>query len=151
MFVARTHAEGEADDFLQDLYLKLAGVGEIEIGSVDGYLYRLAMNLLIDRQRRRSSAIRRDAAWRQASTKTLGGVDVAAEDGPEEVMLAKTQYELVRRELDKLPPRTQRIFEMHKGEDVPYAQIALRLGISKSAVEKHMMRALKHLLEALRS
>ena len=47
--------------------------------------------------------------------------------------------------LDELPPRTSRAFLLQRYEGLTYSAIAKQLGISVSAVEKHMMRALLHL------
>jgi RNA polymerase sigma-70 factor (ECF subfamily) len=38
---------------------------------------------------------------------------------------------------------------MHKFEGLSHPEVAAQLGISRSAVEKHMMAALKHLLASL--
>jgi RNA polymerase sigma factor (sigma-70 family) len=48
--------------------------------------------------------------------------------------------------VETLPPQTQRVFRMHKLEGLSHAETAARLGVSKSAVEKHMITALKRLL-----
>lgn len=45
----------------------------------------------------------------------------------------------------ELPPRTQEVFRVHKLEGLSHAETAARLGVSKSAVEKHMIAVLKHL------
>jgi len=45
-----------------------------------------------------------------------------------------------------LPVRTRQAFRLHKLEDLTHAEVAQRMGISKSAVEKHIMRALRRLL-----
>jgi len=37
-----------------------------------------------------------------------------------------------------LPPRRQTVFVMHKIHEMPHAEVALRLGISRKAVEKHL-------------
>lgn len=37
-----------------------------------------------------------------------------------------------------LPPRCQTVFVMHKIHEMPHAEVALRLGISRKAVEKHL-------------
>jgi RNA polymerase sigma-70 factor (ECF subfamily) len=44
-----------------------------------------------------------------------------------------------------LPPRTREVFVLHRFEEITGARIAEQLGISESAVEKHIMKALKAL------
>ena len=44
-----------------------------------------------------------------------------------------------------LPPRTRDAFLLHRFEDLTYRQIAGRLGVSVSMVEKHIAEALRQL------
>jgi RNA polymerase sigma factor (sigma-70 family) len=45
-----------------------------------------------------------------------------------------------------LPERTRTVFVLRRLEGQSYREISLRLGLSVSAVEKHMLRAVRHLL-----
>jgi DNA-directed RNA polymerase specialized sigma24 family protein len=47
-----------------------------------------------------------------------------------------------------LPEQTRRIFELHRYEGLTQRALADRLGISTTAVEKHMRRAMRVLAEA---
>jgi len=47
----------------------------------------------------------------------------------------------VKAGLEKLPPRTREILLMHRLNNLTYSEIASRLGISSSAVEKHIAKA----------
>jgi RNA polymerase sigma-70 factor (ECF subfamily) len=49
--------------------------------------------------------------------------------------------------LDRLPAQTRQVFVMHKFEGLTHTEVAHRLGISRSAVEKHVSTALRRLLE----
>lgn len=44
--------------------------------------------------------------------------------------------------LNALPPRARQVVILRRFENLTYLQIAARLGISVSAVEKHMARAM---------
>lgn len=44
--------------------------------------------------------------------------------------------------LDALPPRARTVVILRRFENLTYPQIARRMGISVSAVEKHMVRAM---------
>jgi RNA polymerase sigma-70 factor (ECF subfamily) len=46
----------------------------------------------------------------------------------------------------ELPARTRDVFVLRRLEGLPYNEIAKRLGLSVSAVEKHMLRATRHLV-----
>ena len=62
---------------------------------------------------------------------------------------AQSRMALLTEALTELSPQTQRVFRMHKFEGMSHPEVAAALGISRSAVEKHMMAALKHLLARL--
>jgi DNA-directed RNA polymerase specialized sigma24 family protein len=51
--------------------------------------------------------------------------------------------------MEAMPVRTQEIFLLHRFEEMTYPAIAAALGISVSAVEKHIMIALRLLVEGL--
>lgn len=45
----------------------------------------------------------------------------------------------MERALLELPERTRVVFALNRYEEFTYQEIAMRLGVSVSAVEKHMM------------
>ena len=57
--------------------------------------------------------------------------------------------ELLQRALLELPERTRAIFVLQRFEGLKYKEIADRLGISASSVEKHMMSAIKHIFQRM--
>jgi RNA polymerase sigma-70 factor (ECF subfamily) len=65
--------------------------------------------------------------------------------------VAQARQELARvaKALEGLPPRCRAAFELHRFGNLSYAQIAHRMGISISMVEKHVAEALLRLADAL--
>lgn len=136
-FLKRAPAGAEADDLVQDVFIRLARRGDVEsIARIEGYLFQTAANVLTDHARR-NAARRRDAH----------DVYEDAEHGseaisPERVLLGRERVRQLLDALDTLPQRTRAIFVLHKFEGLRYADIAARFGVSVSSVEKHMMKAL---------
>ena len=64
---------------------------------------------------------------------------------PERVLLGKQTLSDVMAALNDLPERTRNMVILHRIEGLKYWQIAEQYGISVSAVEKHMIRAMAHL------
>ena len=62
-------------------------------------------------------------------------------------MIARQRLEKLSKALETLSPVTQRVFRLHKFEGLTHAETAERMGISRSAVEKHVSLALGHLLK----
>lgn len=140
-------ASVEADDMMQDLYLKLAETEQtVEVANPGAYLYRLAHNLTLDRMRANQRALCRDGDWRMAHHGHSAREDVADLPGAEAAVGARMRLDRLVAALDSLPPQTGRVFRLHKFEGLSYAETAARLGISRSAVEKHMTTALRRLL-----
>jgi RNA polymerase sigma-70 factor (ECF subfamily) len=143
-------SSAEADDLLQDLYLKLAQAGGAEaISSPGAYLYRLANNLTLDCARARRRALQRDSAWRETHHRAGPAEDLADLPEADAALMARERLARLMKLLDTLPAQTQRVFRMHKFDGLSYGETAERLGVSKSAVEKHMTTALKRLLQGL--
>lgn len=61
--------------------------------------------------------------------------------------MAREQVEAVCQCLESLPDLVRMAFVLHRFEDMTYAEIAQRLGVSVSSVEKYMMRALREITE----
>lgn len=149
-FTARLKSAAAAEDLVQDMFLKISAAGDAaEVQNPAGYLYRLGSNLMLDRLRGEHRSAAREAAWRQATHTTIGADDVAEAPGADDAVAARQRLALVVAALADLSPQTQRVFRMHKFEGLSHPEVAQALGISRSAVEKHVMAALKHLLARL--
>jgi RNA polymerase sigma-70 factor (ECF subfamily) len=68
---------------------------------------------------------------------------------PERLLMGAEALEGLIAALYQLPEKTRIIFTLYHFESVPQVEIARRLGMSVSTLEKHMGRANLHLLEQL--
>ncbi len=144
-FTLRLGSAEAAEDLVQDLYERIERSAPDEIGNPAALLYRMGSNLMLDRLRQERRARLRDTGWRSASTTTIAGEDVAEEPDAEQAASAKLHLERIVEALNDLSPACRRVFRMHKLEGLSHAETAAALGISRSAVEKHIMSALRHL------
>lgn len=138
---ARLGPAADVEDLLQELFLKLQAVEDADVRDPRAYLYRLASNLMMDRWRSRTRAAARDGAWLAAHRGDQTDADDAP--SPEAVVAGKQRLAALVAAMERLPVKTRTVFRLHKFEDLSYAQVAERLGISRSSVEKHMMDALR--------
>jgi len=146
-FLARLGGRGEVEDLVQELYLKVQAVTEEPIDNPPAYLYRLASNLMLDRLRRAKRTGERETEWRRNNHATVGTLDVADVPDAESAVIARQRLEKLSLALTTLSPVTQKVFRLHKFEGLTHAETATRMGISRSAVEKHVSLALSHLLK----
>lgn len=142
---ARRVQPDEIEDILQEIFLRIRTTPTGPISDPIAYLYRMADNLVIDLRRSQSRRATREQAWTAAHR---GDGEADRQPSAEETLIAKEQLTHIRRTLLRLPERTLLIFRRFRLDGVGQRQIAAELGISVSAVEKHLQRAYRALLEA---
>lgn len=138
--IARMTRRDDAEDLLHDAWI---GVEKCEtaVKNPKGFLIRAATNFGIDAYRREQ----------RRATETIAGVtqEIIADRTPlqDEVLIARERLDRLRAGIALLSPRTQEIFLKHRLDGLKYREIAKELGISQSAVEKHVARAMNHLIQ----
>lgn len=149
---ARLRSDVDVEDVLQELYLKVAALpaGQ-DVREPGAFLYRLTANLLTDRLRSAQRSAGRDGAWRWTNHTTGPIEDEDESPSAERAVAARQQLRRLVSALENLNPTTRDIFQRLKFDGRSYGEVASDLGISKSSVEKHMMRALRHLAEVASS
>lgn len=130
----------EAEDLVQDLYVKLGSLTVGPIAEPRAYLYRMADNLMLDRRRTAIRRARREEQWSQVEANSLAAPGAAA-TAADDALIAQQRLHIVESALASLPERTADIFRRFRIEGERQKQIAAELGISVSAVEKHLQRA----------
>lgn len=143
-FGRRVSEPSVAEDLTQQVFERLLRRGEIEsIDHLNGYVFQTARSVFADYLRSRSS---HHAGAHESFQESLhGDVDFS----PEHVLVKRERLARVIELLQVLPERTRVIFVLRRLEGVKYRDIATELGISVSAVEKHMERAVAHLARGL--
>ncbi len=135
----------DADDVLQDVFLKL-GSQHGPVSEPRAYLYRMTHNLLLDRRRSANRRVRRDDEWSTGGTGTLPDAD--PQPSAEDSLIAREQLSAMVAAIAALPVRTGDIFRRFRLDGLSQKAIADGIGISKSAVEKHLYRAFAALASA---
>ncbi|WP_295240894.1 sigma-70 family RNA polymerase sigma factor [uncultured Brevundimonas sp.] len=145
---ARTGSSAAAEDLAQDVWVRLQSMTEeaaAEVRHPQAFLYRIAANLALDASKAQRRAGARDLEWRRASA-----IDDAAEaqDAPsaEDAVWARLKLEKVVAAIDRMPPKAAEAFRLHKMAGISQAEVAERMGVSRSAVEKYVSASLKELL-----
>ena len=133
-----------AYDLVQESYARVLGVQDAAtpeapaVREPRALLYHTARNLMIDDHRR--------AVLRQHDT--LDALPEAAHPAgprhlqPEQALESGQGWQACVAAIDALPPRCRDAFVLHVFEELPHAQIAARMGISVSMVEKHIARGM---------
>lgn len=144
-FFSRRSPMGDVEDLVQEVLLRIHKRGPATVvRNVEGYIFEVAANVLIDQSRRDRTRKRSDHC---ELTELHHPVD---EMSPERVLQGREEMARALTALNELPERTRRVFILVRFEEMSYKLVAQRLGVSVSAVEKHVMKALKHLSARLR-
>ncbi|GLO15688.1 RNA polymerase sigma factor [Pseudomonas putida] len=135
---ARLGSRQAAEDVAHDAYLRvLERTAAQQIEHPRAFLYRTALNLVIDRHRRQAlrqseplEVLDLDERWHSPAP----GLDMQLEQ----------RLALMQKALDELSGPCRESFLLRKLDGLSHEQIAQRLGISRSLVEKHIVNAMKH-------
>lgn len=147
---ARAGSLAVAEDLAQELYLRLAGRDRAErVENPVALLYRIAINLMLDRARGEARATARDSAWRQVARTEVGGVEISEEPPADEAAASAQRLRQLIAAVADLPPQAGRAFRLHKLDGLSHAETARAMGLSVKAVEKHVSAALKALTARL--
>jgi RNA polymerase sigma-70 factor (ECF subfamily) len=140
----RARGAGEiAEDLLHEVWIKAAKAATGPIADPLAYLFRTANNLLLDRRRSELRSARRDQDY-------ADNVGAAPEISTERALLARGDLAQAEATLRALGDRTDHVFRRYRIDGANQREIAEELGISLSAVEKHLQRAYRALIDLRR-
>jgi RNA polymerase sigma factor (sigma-70 family) len=136
-----TRGRQDAEDLLHSAYVRLERYrAGNTVDNPAGFLVRTAINIGVDHHRHERFVVDEPVG--------TGGLDFGDPNRlPDEVLAARERLKRVTEGLAKLSPRTRDVFLMHRLDGLKYREIADRLGISQSAVEKHIAKAALFLTE----
>jgi RNA polymerase sigma-70 factor (ECF subfamily) len=146
-FFRRVQDRSEAEDLTQETFVRLARHPDKSCGQgAQAYVFTIAANLLTDRARSRASRKVKEHRSLGDILEQPGFVRELAEDrDPERVLVARETLKDVMAALGELSERTRHIFILSRLENMQHRDIAALYGISISAVEKHVVKALASL------
>ncbi|AHC48991.1 sigma-70 family RNA polymerase sigma factor [Achromobacter xylosoxidans] len=128
-----------AADLAQDTFLRVLANRNVDaILRPREYLATIARGLVTDAYRRQ--------AIERAYLETLAARPEPVAISPETRAILLETVLAIDRMLDQLGPRTREIFLLAQFEELTYAQVGSRLGVSVTTVKKHMVRALTQCL-----
>jgi RNA polymerase sigma-70 factor (ECF subfamily) len=140
----RARGAGDAgEDLLQEVWIKAATAATGPIADPLAYLFRTANNLLLDRRRSEVRSIHRESDWAQSANDE-------PEPSPERALITRGELEAADAALRALGERTDHVFRRYRVDGASQRQIADELGISLSAVEKHLQKAYRAMIELRR-
>ena len=140
----------DTEDLTQEVFIRLARRPDRNNGeTLEAYVFKIAASVLSDWRRARVSRrsdthVNLDDAIESV---TFPSVLVEARS-PERVLAGKEALLSLEKALAELNERTRNIFLLSRMDGLQHQDIALRLGVSVSTVEKDILKALVHIRRA---
>lgn len=134
----RLESQADAADLAQDAFAQWLGWRDrAGVEQPRAFLFHIARNLLRDHWRRQQ---------RQGVSEPLESIEgeSQAQAGPLERLDQQQRLLHLSRALQDLPPRRREALILHRFEGLSQSEVAKRMGISLSMVEKHIAAALLH-------
>jgi RNA polymerase sigma factor (sigma-70 family) len=134
----------EIVDLRQDTYVRVyEAATKSRPHSPKSFLFTTARHLMTDRLRRQ----------RIVPIDIVGDFDalnvLTEERSPEERTSAHQELRRLAQAIDELPPRCREAVWMRRVDDLSQKEVAARLGVTQKTVEKHVMKGMQLLAEAM--
>ena len=135
-WLRRRAVEGlDVDDIVQEVYTRLVALPSVDhVENPKTYAFQAASSVMINHIRR----------LKVVSIESVAGfehLDVADEGAsPERVVADRDELRRLERTLAALPSRVAEVFRLRRIEGLSQREVAERLGLAESTVEKHIAR-----------
>jgi len=129
-----------AEDIVQDIFLKIWEI-RVQLPGVKyfpGFIFSVARNHTLN--------ILHNIARSNHALSAL--IRHFQEQRFDDEALSNDYRKFVENALGTIPPRSREIFQKCREQSMTYEQVATEMGISRNAVKKHMMKAIRTLKEA---
>jgi RNA polymerase sigma factor (sigma-70 family) len=145
-FRRRLSNPSDVDDLAQEVFIRLLRRADLAtIDNIEGYIFQTAANILREQYRLSGRRIAINAA--EFDEEMLRGDE---ESSPERILLGREAYGQLLSGLRELPERARMVFVLNRYEQLSAREIARRMGVSISLVEKEMMRAVAFLRDRMK-
>jgi len=126
----------DSPDLIQEVFERLSRPDVLaRIERIDGYLFVTAANVATEYFRKRQVRLAYPISDHAHS------IHRSEEFGPDRIAEGRQELEFIVAALNELPERMRNIFVLARLENMPRAEIAARLGISKRLVEQQITLA----------
>ena len=128
-----------AEDIVHDAFMRFYLLDDPEsIDNPFSYLLTICKNIHKDKIKASKVIDRYNEYYKKHG-------ELMNEISPERMLIIDEKYSSTFKKIDRLPPRCKRVFIMHRVYSMSHKYIAKTLGISKHAVERHVIRAVERI------
>jgi RNA polymerase sigma-70 factor (ECF subfamily) len=132
----------EVDDIIQETYSRLIGADSVaHVLDAKSYTFQTASSVVIDH-------LRRMKVVSIASVPDLEALEIRSEDpSPERQAIDRAELHRLAVAIAALPVRVREVFTLRRIHGLSQREVADKMGIAESTVEKHMSRGFLIMLD----
>jgi len=147
----RVTNEADAEDILQDVFYQFIGNPE-PIEQVTSWLFTVARNKIIDRQRKKKPEAIEDIYGVAEDELAFDWTEIFFDDSenPETAYLRSLFWDALDNALNELPPEQKEVFVMNEIDGIPFKEIAAATGQTINTLLSRKRYAVLHLRDRLR-
>lgn len=138
------NSPADADEVAHDAFLRLFRSDLAAYDDPTAVLFRTGHRLALNRIR-----ARRCNPLEHADEIGQGEALASSSETAEEAMLSRERERAYNRAIAGLPPRCREVIELRTLHDLSYKEMSVRLGLSVSTLEKHIVKGKKMCVEAI--
>ncbi len=143
--------QDEAQEIAQEAFNQLYNMlNQGEVQYPNALLVKVAKNLAIDRIRQNISRRKREQSWsdhQQLNNAGNSGPGGYPEAPQHRQLEARAELARVLEALDQLGPSVRQAFVLYRFKELTHREVADKLGLSRSTVEKHIIKATRRIMQ----
>jgi RNA polymerase sigma factor (sigma-70 family) len=149
----RVRSEEEAEDILQDVWVQLSRLSNLEeVESISAWLYQVARNRITDTYRKKSIESLEELAFEDED----GNLDfkeilLSDSQSPEDAFFKEIFWDALMQALDELPENQRQVFVWNELEDLTLQEIADKTNQNLKTIISRKRYAVQHLRQRLQA
>ena len=140
----------EAEEVLQEAFMRFVKARETtEVENDYALLVRICSNQAVDRIRANASRKNRERSWGDQYYRSRSDDDALGSSyaSQERQVSAREDIKKVMEVLDGFSETLRTAFILHRFEGLALKEVAARMNLAQSTVEKHIMKVSRHLIQ----
>jgi RNA polymerase sigma factor (sigma-70 family) len=149
----RVRSEEEAEDILQDVWVQLSRLSNLEeVESISAWLYQVARNRITDTYRKKNTESLDDLAF-EGEDGNLDFKEILLSDSqsPEDAFFKEIFWDALMQALDELPENQRQVFVWNELEDLTLQEIADKTNENLKTIISRKRYAVQHLRQRLQA